>query len=66
MKAQKVKVVTCLICQSRTVLDDKYLNKYVRGKVCAAGTNKWRDLGIILMGQDDVPSLRRCDKYRPY
>ena len=37
--------------------DDKYLNKYVREKVCAAGTNKWRDLGIILMGQDAVPSL---------
>ena len=34
--------------------DDKYLNNYVRGKVCAAGTNKWRDLGIVLMGQDDV------------
>ena len=34
--------------------DDKYLNNYVRGKVCAAGTNKWRDLGIVLIGQDDV------------
>ena len=34
--------------------DDKYLNKYVRGKVCAADANKWRDLGIALMGQDDV------------
>ena len=34
--------------------DDKHLNKYVRGKVCAAGTDKWRDLGIMLMGQDDV------------
>ena len=34
--------------------DDKYLNKYVRGKICAAGANKWRDLGIVLMGQDDV------------
>ena len=34
--------------------NDKYLNKYVRGKVCAAGTNKWWDLGIELMGQDDV------------
>ena len=34
--------------------DDKYLNKYVRGKVCAAGTNKWWDLGIVLMEQDDV------------
>ena len=33
---------------------DKHLNKYVRGKVCAAGTDKWRDLGIVLMGQDDV------------
>ena len=35
--------------------DDKYLNKYVRENV--AGTNKWRDLGIELMGQDAVPSL---------
>ena len=34
--------------------DDKYLNKYVRGKVCAAGINKWRDLAVVLMGQDDV------------
>ena len=37
--------------------DDKYLNKYVRGKVCAAGANKWQDLGIELMGQDGVCEL---------
>ena len=37
--------------------DDKYLNKYVREKVCAAGTNKWRDLGIALMGQDAIAGL---------
>ena len=37
--------------------DDEYLNKYVREKVCAAGTNKWRDLGVVLMGQDAVTSL---------
>ena len=37
--------------------DDKYLNKYVREKVCAAGTTKWRDLGIALMGQNAAPSL---------
>ena len=37
--------------------DDKHLNKYVRGKVCAAGANKWRDLGIVLMGQDAVTDL---------
>ena len=37
--------------------DDKYLNKYVRGKVCAAGANKWRDLGIVLMGQDAATDL---------
>ena len=37
--------------------DDKHLNKYVRGKVCAAGTDKWRDLGIVLMGQDAVTDL---------
>ena len=36
---------------------DEYLNKYVRGKVCAAGANKWRDLGIVLMGQDAVTDL---------
>jgi len=33
--------------------DDKFLNKYVIDKVC----EKWRDLGIELMGQDVVPSL---------
>ena len=37
--------------------DDEYLNKYVRKKVCAAGTKIWRDLGIELMGQDAVASL---------
>ena len=37
--------------------DDEYLNKYVRGKVCAADANKWRDLGIVLMGQDAVTDL---------
>ena len=37
--------------------DDKYLNKHVREKVCAAGTTKWRDLGIALMGQDAVSGL---------
>ena len=29
--------------------DDKYLNRHVRDEVCAAGSNKWRDLGIELM-----------------
>jgi len=33
--------------------NDKFLNKYVRDKVC----EKWRDLGIELMGQDAVPNL---------
>ena len=37
--------------------DDKFLNKYVRGKVCAAGANKWRDLGIALMGQKATTDL---------
>ena len=37
--------------------DDEYLDKHVRGKVCAAGTNKWRDLGTVLMGQDAVTDL---------
>ena len=37
--------------------DDEYLNKFVRGKVCAAGTDKWQDLGIVLMGQDAVTDL---------
>ena len=46
--------------------DDKYLNKYVRGKVCAAGTNKWRDLGIVLMGQDAVTDLDMIRVDYPY
>ena len=37
--------------------DDKYFNKYVRGKVCAAGAEKWRDLGIVLMGQNAATDL---------
>ena len=37
--------------------DDKYLNQYVREKVCAAGTTKWRDLGIALMGQKAATGL---------
>ena len=37
--------------------DNKYFNKYVRGKVCAAGANKWRDLGIALMGQNATTDL---------
>ena len=35
--------------------DDQFFNKYVRTKVCAA--NKWRDLGIVLMGQDAADDL---------
>ena len=37
--------------------DDKFLNKYVRVKVCAAGANKWRDLGIALMGRNATADL---------
>ena len=37
--------------------DDKYLNKFLREKVCAAGATKWRDLGIVLMGQDAFSGL---------
>ena len=36
---------------------DEHFNKYVREKVCAAGKNKWRDLGVALMGQNAVDSL---------
>ena len=41
-----------------------YLNKYVRGKVCAA--DKWRDLGIELMGQDAVYVLDIIRVDNPY
>ena len=33
---------------------DKYLNRHVRDKVCAAGPDVWRDLGVELMEQKDV------------
>ena len=26
--------------------EDRHLNNYVRGKVCAAGPTKWQDLGV--------------------
>ena len=35
--------------------DDKYLNKYVKEKVCGAG--KWLDLGTELMGGDAISTL---------
>ena len=40
--------------------EDKYLNKFVREKVCAACVNNpeiWRDLGIELMGQEGATKL---------
>ena len=40
--------------------EDKYLNKFVRDKVCAACANNpelWRDLGIELMGQESAHIL---------
>ena len=40
--------------------EDKYLNRFVREKVCAAcayNPDIWRDLGIVLMGQNSVPGL---------
>ena len=46
------KIICCVVLMFLPVdecPDDKYLNKYVRERVCAAGTNKWRDLGIVLM-----------------
>ena len=41
--------------------EDKYLNKFVRDEVCAAcvgNPDKWKDLGIVLMGQESVPRLK--------
>ena len=46
--------IICLLLPVDKCPDDKHLNKYVRGNVCAAGTDKWQDLGIELMGQDAV------------
>ena len=37
--------------------NDQFLNKYVRTKVCAAGADKWWELGIVLMGQDAAADL---------
>ena len=40
--------------------EDKYLNKYVREKVCAACASNpeiWRDIGIELMGQESAAKL---------
>ena len=46
--------------------DDKHLNKYVIKKICAAGTDKWRELGIMLMGQDAVILLNIIRIDSPY
>lgn len=45
--------------------DDQYFNRCVRGKVCAAGHKKWRDLGTELMKQDDVYDLNVIEENHP-
>ena len=35
----------------------KYLNRYVRDKVCASEPKKWEDLGKELLDDDDIPAL---------
>ena len=42
------------------------LYKDVRRKVCVAGTDKWHDLGIALMGQDAVIDLDTIRVDNPY
>ena len=34
--------------------NDQFLNKYVITKLCAAGISKWRELGIVLMPEQDI------------
>ena len=57
MICYNINLYDCFFLPVNECPDDKHLNKYVRGKVCAAGTSKWRDLGIVLMGQDAVTDL---------
>ena len=50
----------CIIVLLPIVIDPpevRYLNKYVRDPLCAAGPNKWRDLGLILIGESNRSKL---------
>ena len=35
----------------------RYLNRYVRDSLCAAGPNRWHDLGLILTGKSGKNKL---------
>ena len=43
------------------IVDDrpavKYINRHVRKYICAAGSHVWLDLGIELLGDEDVAAL---------
>lgn len=36
----------------------KYINKYIKERVCAAGPDVWLDLGVELLQEKDVPALQ--------
>ena len=44
---------------------EKYLNRHVRDKVCAAGPDVWRDLGVELMEEKDVYALNTIQADNP-
>ena len=35
----------------------KYLNRYVKERICAAGPVMWLDLGVELLGDNDIMAL---------
>ena len=49
------------VCLLHTVDDRpevKYLNRYVKQNICAAGPEVWLDLGIELLQQEDIAALK--------
>ena len=54
------RLCVCIIILVTVVTDHpevRHLNTYVRGPLCAAGPNRWRDLGLILMGESSRNEL---------
>ena len=49
--------ITVLIAIVTDRPEVRHLNRYVRDPLCAAGTNRWHDLGLILTGKSGKNKL---------
>ena len=54
-------IILCLCYIADECPEDRFLNKFVREAICAAGSDVWKDLGVELMGQKAVLALNKIE-----